>query len=111
MQELTRHERCRRQTVAQIKAAAMAQVHQDGLKAVSLNAIACGMAMSPPLELDQHMVVTGVFPALLYRAGIETMLRSLCRRYNGPARAPVRCATGRNNTRSTLAFTRSVTLR
>jgi AcrR family transcriptional regulator len=48
LQELTRRERYRRQTVAQIKATAMAQVHQGGAKAVSPNAIARGMAMSPP---------------------------------------------------------------
>ena len=44
----TRRERYRRQTVTQIKAAAMAQVHAGGAQALSLHAIARSMAMSPP---------------------------------------------------------------
>jgi AcrR family transcriptional regulator len=47
-QELTRRERHRRRTVAQIKAAAMAQVHEGGTEAMSLNAIARSMSMSTP---------------------------------------------------------------
>jgi AcrR family transcriptional regulator len=47
-QELTRRERLRTQTVAEIKAAAMAQVYEGGTEAVSLNAIARSMAMSTP---------------------------------------------------------------
>jgi AcrR family transcriptional regulator len=47
-QEPTRRERLRAQTVAEIKAAAMAQVCEGGAEAVSLTAIARGMAMSAP---------------------------------------------------------------
>lgn len=47
-QEPTRRERNRRQTVAEIKAAAMAQLCDGGMEAVSLNAIARTMAMSAP---------------------------------------------------------------
>jgi AcrR family transcriptional regulator len=46
--EPTRRERYRRQTVAEIKAAAMAQLCEGGAEAVSLNAVARSMAMSPP---------------------------------------------------------------
>jgi AcrR family transcriptional regulator len=45
-QRPTRRERYRRETVAEIKAAAMAQVHEGGTESVSLNAIARSMAMS-----------------------------------------------------------------
>jgi AcrR family transcriptional regulator len=47
-QEPTRRERYRRQTVAEIKAAAMAQLCEGGAETVSLNAIARSMAMSAP---------------------------------------------------------------
>jgi AcrR family transcriptional regulator len=47
-QEPTRRERYRRQTVAEIKATALAQVREGGTEAVSLNAIARSMAMSAP---------------------------------------------------------------
>ncbi|OXM66326.1 TetR/AcrR family transcriptional regulator [Amycolatopsis vastitatis] len=47
-QEPTRRERYRRQTVAEIKAAAMAQLCASGAETVSLNAIARSMAMSAP---------------------------------------------------------------
>lgn len=46
--EPTRRERYRRQTVAEIKAAAMAQLCEGGTETVSLNAIARSMAMSTP---------------------------------------------------------------
>src|SRR3954464_5807853 len=46
--EPTRRERYRRQTVAEIKAAAMDQLRAGGAEAVSLNAIARSMAMSAP---------------------------------------------------------------
>jgi AcrR family transcriptional regulator len=47
-QEPTRRERYRRQTVAEIKAAAMAQLCEGGAETVSLTAIARSMAMSAP---------------------------------------------------------------
>jgi AcrR family transcriptional regulator len=47
-QEPTRRERYRRQTVAEIKAAAMDQLREGGAETVSLNAIARSMAMSAP---------------------------------------------------------------
>jgi AcrR family transcriptional regulator len=47
-QELTRRDRYRRRTVAEIKEAAMAQVRAGGPEALSLAAIARSMAMSAP---------------------------------------------------------------
>jgi AcrR family transcriptional regulator len=47
-EKATRRERYRRQTVAEIKAAAMDQLRAGGAEAVSLNAIARSMAMSAP---------------------------------------------------------------
>ncbi|MEC3973839.1 TetR family transcriptional regulator [Amycolatopsis sp. H20-H5] len=47
-EEPTRRERYRRRTVAEIKAAAMAQMRDGGTESVSLNAIARSMAMSAP---------------------------------------------------------------
>ncbi|WP_328451279.1 TetR/AcrR family transcriptional regulator [Amycolatopsis sp. NBC_00438] len=47
-QEPTRRERYRRQTVAEIKSAAMGQLREGGAETVSLNAIARSMAMSAP---------------------------------------------------------------
>ncbi|WP_410627888.1 TetR/AcrR family transcriptional regulator [Amycolatopsis sp. cmx-8-4] len=47
-QEPTRRERYRRQTVAEIKAAAMARLREGGAESMSLNAIARSMAMSTP---------------------------------------------------------------
>ncbi|WP_327312027.1 TetR/AcrR family transcriptional regulator [Streptomyces sp. NBC_01235] len=47
-QEPTRRERYRRQAWRRIKAAAMAQVHEAGTEAASLNAIARRMSMSAP---------------------------------------------------------------
>ncbi len=46
--EPTRRERHRRQTVVEIKAAAMVQLCRGGVESVSLNAIARSMAMSAP---------------------------------------------------------------
>src|SRR5438874_1415148 len=47
-QQLTRRDRYRRRTVAEIKEAAMAQVRSGGPEALSLAAIARTMAMSAP---------------------------------------------------------------
>ncbi|WP_329213129.1 TetR/AcrR family transcriptional regulator [Streptomyces sp. NBC_01485] len=81
-QRLTRRERYRRETVAQIKAEAMSQVHEGGTEAVSLNAVARSMAMSGPalyryfgsrdqllaeLAVDAHLALAGVLEAAATR--------------------------------------------
>jgi AcrR family transcriptional regulator len=97
MQELTRRERYRRQTVAQIKAAAMAQMHGDGVEAVSLNAIARGMAMSPPalyryldsrdellaeLAVDVHLALAETLEAAARRgASPDARVRAVANAY------------------------------
>ncbi|MEV6638588.1 TetR/AcrR family transcriptional regulator [Amycolatopsis sp. NPDC051371] len=77
-QEPTRRERYRRQTVAEIKAAAMTQLCEGGDETVSLNAIARSMAMSTPalyryfagrdelladLAVDVHLALAGALEA------------------------------------------------
>jgi AcrR family transcriptional regulator len=74
----TRRERYRRQTVAEIKDAAMAQLCEGGTETVSLNAIARSMAMSAPalyryfacrdellaeLAVDIHLALAGALEA------------------------------------------------
>ncbi|MFG1607838.1 TetR/AcrR family transcriptional regulator [Actinoplanes sp. NPDC049265] len=79
---LTRQQQYRRDTMAQIKASAMAQMHKGGPAAVSLSAIARSMAMSAPalyryvdsrdellaeLAVDVHLALAGTLRAAATR--------------------------------------------
>jgi AcrR family transcriptional regulator len=81
-QKPTRRERLRAQTVAEIKAAAMAQVCEGGTESMSLTAIARSMAMSAPalyryfdsrdellaeLAVDIHLALGDVLEAVATR--------------------------------------------
>lgn len=87
-QQPTRRERYRRRTVAEIKAAAMAQLSEGGAETVTLSAIARGMAMSAPalyryfacrdelladLAVDVHLALAAALEAA---AGRETSAAS-----------------------------------
>ena len=82
-QERTRRERHRRRTIAEIKSTAMARLREAGHDAVSFNAIARGMAMSPPalyryfdcrdellaeLAVDIHLELAGALEAAAARS-------------------------------------------
>ncbi|MEV6448148.1 TetR/AcrR family transcriptional regulator [Amycolatopsis sp. NPDC051716] len=94
--EPTRRERYRRQTMAEIRAAAMAQLGEGGAETVSLTAIARSMAMSAPalyryfacrdelladLAVDVHLALADALEAAARTASVAARVAAVAHAY------------------------------